>query len=73
MFHEDCIERWILKAKHRNILCPVCRVNIKEELDANEQCRKIEQLEDSKEKSEDSKEDLEHSKEIHTDENQLIM
>ena len=36
IFHEDCIEKWILKAKRNNICCPVWRVNIKEELDAEE-------------------------------------
>ena len=36
IFHEDCIEKWILKARHNNICCPVWRVNIKEELDAEE-------------------------------------
>ncbi|CAI2366022.1 unnamed protein product [Moneuplotes crassus] len=33
IFHEECIEGWILKAKHQMICCPICRTNIKEEID----------------------------------------
>jgi len=32
VFHEDCIEQWILKARSNSISCPVCRVGIKAEL-----------------------------------------
>jgi hypothetical protein len=28
IFHEDCIEQWILKARTNSISCPVCRVEI---------------------------------------------
>ena len=31
-FHEDCIDSWILKSRDNNIVCPVCRTNIKEKL-----------------------------------------
>lgn len=48
IFHEDCIEKWILKAKHRYICCPVCRVNIKEELAAQEEDKAIESQEETK-------------------------
>lgn len=33
IFHEDCIEQWILKARTGRILCPVCRIDIKGKLD----------------------------------------
>ena len=46
IFHEDWIEKWILKAKHSNIKCPVWRVNIKEELDI-EEAKKREDEEDT--------------------------
>eukprot|EP00344_Euplotes_crassus_P011902 CAMPEP_0196995890 /NCGR_PEP_ID=MMETSP1380-20130617/1903_1 /TAXON_ID=5936 /ORGANISM="Euplotes crassus, Strain CT5" /LENGTH=307 /DNA_ID=CAMNT_0042411693 /DNA_START=169 /DNA_END=1088 /DNA_ORIENTATION=+ len=42
IFHEDCIEGWILKAKHRMICCPICRTNIKEEIDIEDQQNAIE-------------------------------
>lgn len=33
IFHEDCIEQWILKARTNSISCPVCRVEISASLD----------------------------------------
>ena len=37
IFHEDCIEQWILKARSNSISCPVCRVKILAETSADEE------------------------------------
>lgn len=37
IFHEECIEKWILKVKYNMICCPVCRTNIKQEIEIQEQ------------------------------------
>ena len=34
IFHEDCIEQWILKARSNKIMCPVWRIDIKGKLDS---------------------------------------
>lgn len=58
IFHEDCIEKWILKAKHRFICCPVCRVNIREEIANQEQTRLVaDSLNEETTQEEDQKED----------------
>ena len=31
-FHEDCIDSWIVKSRDSNIVCPVCRLNLRESL-----------------------------------------
>ena len=42
LFHEECIEKWIMKAKHGMILCPMWRTDIKQELEIQEQVNSIE-------------------------------
>jgi hypothetical protein len=61
IFHEDCIEKWILKAKMRYICCPVCRVNIRDEVEMQEQTDQIQEREDFDPGNEDCKYDGEHS------------
>jgi hypothetical protein len=60
IFHEDCIEKWILKAKMRLICCPVCRVNIRDEVEMQEQTDQIQEGEDSELGNEDAKDDDDH-------------
>lgn len=36
IFHEDCIEQWILKASSNSVVCPVCRIDIKDKLDSRD-------------------------------------
>lgn len=57
IFHEDCIEGWILKAKHRLICCPICRTNIKEEIDIEDQQNAIEAETNEDSKSSESPEE----------------
>lgn len=56
IFHEDCIEKWILKAKMRLICCPVCRVNIRDEIELQEQSNQVHELHDFNPGNEDAKE-----------------
>ena len=30
IFHEDCLDEWIHKSRASNIVCPVCRSDIRE-------------------------------------------
>jgi len=36
MFHEDCIDSWILKSRGNNVVCPVCRADLKLNLESSE-------------------------------------
>ena len=36
IFHEDCIEQWILKARNNKVQCPVWRLDIKDALEKQE-------------------------------------
>lgn len=67
-FHQECIESWILKARNRKVLCPVCRIDIQEELDVIDQAKSINNVEDNKQEDDSdifSIEDHEDDLEIH--------
>jgi uncharacterized Zn finger protein (UPF0148 family) len=51
-----------MKARNRNVMCPVCRVDIKEELDAIENVNQVIQNEVSQ--REDEKEDEKEEEEL---------
>ena len=40
-FHQECIEKWVLKARNRSVLCPLCKIDIKEELDTQDQISQV--------------------------------
>ena len=63
-FHSECIEKWVVKTKSRNVFCPVCRIDIKEELDSQDQMDEMER----NELQEDTKENEGSINEINSDE-----
>ena len=45
IFHENCIEQWILRAGSHSVFCPVCKADIKDRLDFLDSKKAIEQQE----------------------------
>lgn len=35
IFHDDCIDNWVLKTKDK-VVCPVCRSNVRDALNARD-------------------------------------